>query len=119
VKIDLHDTKDSSDNTSEANGGSAWVEVACVALLGGGGAGSGGGGCAAGTAWRGLAASTDELALDHIVGACLGLECGAVGGDITGGLDVECTTVVLESRKSDARHVSVRSFRVCNEKLTS
>jgi hypothetical protein len=109
MEADLHDTKDGSNNTGEADSSSAWVVVTCLALLGRCRS-AGGGRSAANVTGSRLAASADVFALDNVVGAGLGLEGGTRAGDIARGLDVECATVIFESGKSDAEIMSVKSF---------
>jgi len=54
-----------------------------------------------------LVASALEFAFDNIVGTLLVAESCAGLGDVTRGLDVECTTVVLECWKSDRAEVAI------------
>lgn len=96
---DLQKAEQSGQHTGSTSDGSVWVESIGVALLGCGATTACW--CAANVTGLGDAACANVFALDDVVGALDRFECGAVLGDVGGGLEVECAAVVLEGREGD------------------
>jgi len=97
---DLHETEDGRKDTGESDRGRVDPDVTSLALLGAGSAAASR--CRADATWCALETGALVFALDDVVGALLTGEDGAGAGNVGEGLDVEGTTVVLESWERDA-----------------